>query len=108
MAVIRAENGQRAKAKLQSVSVTGGMLALVKPLDTGDFIEIAFSTQAGAINGMAEMLDPTRRFDNGCLQPFRFIALGDDDHRRLRTALDTEMDRNFLGKQSAQFMSSKG
>jgi len=95
-AVMVAEGGQRARAKLQSISVTGGLLQLQQELSTGDFVEIAFQTQSGAIHGMAEMLHPTRKFQSACFQPFRFIALGDEDHRRLRMALDSAQDRSFL------------
>jgi hypothetical protein len=42
------------------------------------------------------MLSPMRKFQSACLQPFRFIALGDDDHRKLRMALDSAFDRSFL------------
>jgi hypothetical protein len=90
------EGGQRAVAKLQSISVTGGLLQLQHALSTGDFVEIAFHTRAGAVHGMAEMLSPMRKFQSACLQPFRFIALSDDDHRNLRMALDCALDRSFL------------
>lgn len=46
---------------------------------------------------MAEMLMPTRKATEGCMQPFRFIAMGDDDHRKLRMALDSVLDRSFSG-----------
>src|SRR5450756_1593280 len=94
-AAVMADGGQRASAKLQSISVTGGLLQLQHELSTGDFVEIAFHTQSGAICGMAEMLHPTRKFQSACFQPFRFIALGDDDHSRLRMALDAALDRGF-------------
>jgi hypothetical protein len=95
-AAVMAEGGQRARAKLQSISINGGLLQLPKELSAGDFVEIAFHTRAGAICGMAEMLRPTRKFQSACLQPFRFIALADDDHRKLRMALDSALDRSFL------------
>ena len=95
-AAILADGGQRARAKLQSISITGGLLQLQQALSAGDFVEIAFHTRAGAVHGMAEMLQPTRKFQSACLQPFRFIALGDEDHRKLRMALDTALDRSFL------------
>jgi hypothetical protein len=47
---------------------------------------------------MAEMLEPTRKFQSACLQPFRFIALADDDHRKLRMALQAVLDRDFLNQ----------
>jgi hypothetical protein len=107
-AAVMAEGGQRARAKLQSISITGGLLQLQQALSTGDFVEIAFHTRAGAIHGMAEMLNPTRKFQSACLQPFRFIALGDEDHRKLRMALDSALDRSFLDPVSEQLQTPSG
>jgi hypothetical protein len=104
-AAITAEGGRRARAKLQSISVNGGLLELQAELSTGDFVEIAFHTRSGAIHGMAEMLQPTRKFQSACLQPFRFIALADDDHRKLRMALDSALDRGFLNQISEPLQS---
>jgi hypothetical protein len=52
---------------------------------------------------MTEILSPTRKTTTGILQPFRFVALEDDDHRRLRTSLDHVADRNLLGLKSSVF-----
>jgi len=65
-------------------------------LEEGGFVEVAFHTQSGPVHGMAEMLHPRRTSANDVVQPFRFIALDDDDHRTLRFAVDTAMERNFL------------
>lgn len=97
LAAIRFDDGQRSRGKLYSISVTGGLLKLVKPLSEGDFVEIGFQTKVGAVIGMAEMLSPTRKATDGTLQPFRFIALGDDDHRNLRMALQSVADQSYLG-----------
>jgi hypothetical protein len=94
-AAIHGEHGH-ARAKLQSLSITGGVLQLQAELSAGDFVEIAFHTRSGPIRGMAEMLPATRKLQSACVQPFRFIALGDDDHRKLRMALDSLLDRKFL------------
>jgi len=107
-AAVLAEGGQRARAKLQSISITGGLLLLQRELSVGDFVEIAFHTRSGAIHGMAEMLHPTRAAQNPCLQPFRFIALGDDDHRKLRMALESALDRSFLDPVSEQLQTPSG
>ncbi len=101
LAAIRLEDGRRTKAKLQTISVTGGLLQLSDCLGKGDFVEVAFQTQAGPVHGMAEVLSPLQRVENRVLQPFRFVALEDDDHRRLRTSLDHVVDRKLLGKSSA-------
>jgi hypothetical protein len=95
-AAIHAEGGQRARAKLQSISITGGLLQVQHELSTGDFVELAFHSRSGPIYAMAEMLPPTRKFQTACLQPFRFVALGDEDHRKLRMALDAALDRGSV------------
>jgi hypothetical protein len=83
--------------------VNGGLLHLAHSLAQGDFVEVAFQTQSGPVHGMAELLSPMRTTTNGVLQPFRFVALEDDDHRRLRTSLDHVADRNLLGLKSSVF-----
>ncbi len=95
-AAIHADGGQHARAKLQSISITGGLLQLQKELCTGDCVEIAFPTRSGPVYGMAEMLEPMPKAQNACLQPFRFIALGDGDHNKLSLALDTILDRSLI------------
>ena len=97
LAAIRLEDGQHAKGQLKSISVTGGLLRLGMSLEHGDFVEVAFQTQAGPVRGMAEILSPLRKAKDGVLQPFRFIALEDDDHRKLRTSVEHVMDRGSLG-----------
>jgi hypothetical protein len=77
--------------------VTGGLIKLGKALAEGDFVEIGFQTKVGTVIGMAEMLPPQRKATDGVLQAFRFIALGDDDHRNLRMAVQSVADQNFLG-----------
>lgn len=103
LAAIRLEDGRRAKAKLQTISATGGLLRMTHSLGQGDFVEVAFQTQAGPVHGMAEVLSPTRKVSDGVLQPFRFVALEDDDHRRLRTTLDHVAERNLVGTKSSGF-----
>jgi hypothetical protein len=103
LAAIRLEDGRRTKAKLQTISVTGGLLQLPCSLGNGAFVELAFQTQSGPVHGMAEILSPLRKTTTGVLQPFRFIALEDDDHRRLRTSLDQVVDRSLLGLKSSAF-----
>ena len=103
LAAIRLEDGRRAKAKLQTISATGGLLRLAQQLAQGDFVEVAFQTQSGPVHGMAELLSPMRKTTDGVLQAFRFVALEDDDHRRLRTSLDHVVDRSLLGMKSSAF-----
>ena len=105
-AIIMLQDGGRAKAKLQTVSVTGGLLRLSQSLEQGDFVEIAFQTQSGPVRGMAEMLSPAGRPRSEVLQAFRFVALGDEDHRALRMVLESAADQTFAGLRSKQFSKS--
>jgi len=76
---------------------------LPRELAQGEFVEVAFQTQTGPVHGMAEILTPMRKTAQGVLQPFRFVALEDDDHKRLRTSLDHVADRSLLGLKSTMF-----
>jgi len=107
LAAIRLEDGRRAKAKLQTISATGGLLNLDHSLGQGDFVEVAFQTQSGPVHGMAEILSPMRKTNDGVLQPFRFVAIEDDDHRRLRRSLDHVADRGSLGLKSGAFSTQR-
>lgn len=100
-AAIRNEDGRLIKAKLQAISITGGLFELPKALEQGDFVEVNFETQSGPVHGMAEFLTPMRKTTAGVLQPFRFVALEDEDHHRLRSSLDYVGDRSLLGLKSA-------
>jgi PilZ domain len=97
LAAIRLEDGRRTKAKLQTISATGGLLQLPRKLGNGSFVELAFQTQSGPVHGMAEILTSTQKTTEGVLQPFRFVALEDDDHRRLQMSLDHVTERSLLG-----------
>jgi len=96
-ALLKLSDGKPAKAKLRVVSATGGLLHIAKALAEGDFIEVAFQTQAGNVHGMAEMLRPVARGAEVVAQPFRFVALGDDDHRILDALVESADHRSFLG-----------
>src|SRR5690349_7621682 len=81
-AVFRLQDGNRASGRLKVVSITGGLLALSKPIRQGQIGKIMFLTAKGSVLGSAEMLTPL----SWELQPFKFIALPDDDHSRLQLA----------------------
>jgi hypothetical protein len=89
---IRSDGSQPVRAKLHELSVTGGLLLLPKAFKHGDFVELAFPTSKGTVHGMAELLEARSKSPSGCLQPFRFIALSDEDHTRLRMALELHSD----------------
>jgi hypothetical protein len=96
-ATVLLQDGQRAKGDLKTISVTGGLMQLAQALSQGDFVEVAFQTQAGKVQGLAEMMHPVRRLPGRTEQPFRFVALADDDHRALRMMADSASDWTFPG-----------
>ncbi|HVI11066.1 MAG TPA: hypothetical protein VND65_22475 [Candidatus Binatia bacterium] len=102
-AALRLPDGRKTKAKIQTVSETGGLLQLPRSLAQGDLVELAFQTQSGPVRGMAEILTPMRKTNDGVLQPFRFVALEDDDHLRLSNSLNSIPDRSWLDMKSKAF-----
>lgn len=102
-AFVKLSDGNKAKARLQTVSTTGGMLHMTKALSEGDFVEVAFQTTSGNVHGMAEMLHPLRSAQGSVFQPFRFVALGDDDHRALHMTIQSEGDKSFAGLRSTDW-----
>lgn len=106
-AIVKLGDGLRAKGKLQIVSITGGLLHLAKALADGDFVEVAFQTQSGNVQGMAEMLSPVRTAPGSVFQPFRFVALGDDDHRVLDAMIKQQGDSSFAGLRSSDWSVGK-
>jgi len=50
----------------------------------------------------AELLSPRRESTSGCLQPFRFVALDDQDHSRLRMAMESLLDQSVVRAPSSK------
>lgn len=88
-AVLRFHTGRRVRAKLQVISVTGGLLNLPSPLDQGLLVKLMFLTGAGTVLGTVEMLPSV----SSSLQPFRFVTIGEDDERRLRDVIQSSVDQ---------------
>ena len=94
---VRSDGSQPVRAKLHELSTTGGLLVLSKALEQGVFVEVAFQTSHGIVRGMAEVLSARSKSKSGCLQPFRFVALEDEDHTRLRMTLESLRDQTLIG-----------
>ena len=62
---------------------------------------ISDAGRTGARHGRSPQ--PDAEDAEGVLQAFRFVAIEDDDHRRLRTSLDHVVDRSSLGLKSSAF-----
>lgn len=89
LATVRPQNARPVRGKLQVVSVTGGLLCLPSVLDKGSRVTLMFLTDAGLVQGMAEMLTSI----SGTLQPFRFIRIDEDHARRLRDLVQASVEQ---------------
>ena len=77
-AVIRLENGRQLTAKLQQLSITGGLLDLAAYLEERTWVELTIYLSSGPVRATAEMMFPMV----GAMaypQPFRFTNLGADE-----------------------------
>lgn len=89
-AVLRLKDGQHVRGRLEIVSLTGGLLSVACPVGTGYKARLMFLTRAGLVLGSAEMLSPLY----WGLQPFRFVALTEDDQNKLQTVIQRSLDRS--------------
>ena len=88
-AVIRFQDGRRLSAKLKTVSVTGGLLAMRVPVDAGSQGKLMMLTAAGMVLASAEMLSPL----TWGLQAFRFVELDHDGQTRVRAVVESYGER---------------
>ena len=59
-ALLLKADGRSAQGELQTVSLTGGLLRLAKPLCKGDLVEVTFRAQPGRGQGLCRA--PARHF----------------------------------------------
>jgi hypothetical protein len=87
LAVVLLENGRQVRARMNQLSVNGGLLSLEHPLDEGIRVTTLFHLGSTSIRTRAEMLFPMWA-TKGCFQPFRFMELGDGDRASLAKELE--------------------
>jgi hypothetical protein len=95
LALVQLENGRQIRARLHQLSFTGGLLHLDAPLDEGIKAEIMFHVGGSTIRSTTEMLFPMWA-TQGCLQPFEFTGLSEEERRKLESDL-----QKFLGSPAA-------
>jgi len=101
LALVRLESGRQIRARLHQLSFTGGLLQLEKPLDEGIKVEVMFHVGGSTVRNNAAMLFPMWA-TQGCLQPFEFTQLGEEDRLKLETDL-----QKFLTSPAASSPSSE-
>jgi len=88
LALLQLENGRQIRARLHQLSFTGGLLHMDKPLDEGIKVEVMFHVAGSTVRSKAAMLFPMWA-TQGCLQPFEFADLGEENRLKLETDLQT-------------------
>jgi hypothetical protein len=91
LALVQLENGRQVRARLHQLSFTGGLLHLEAPLDEGIKAEVMFHVGGSTIRSTTLMLFPMWA-TQGCMQPFEFTGLSEEDRRQLEADL-----QRFLG-----------
>ncbi len=86
LALVQLKNGERVRAKLQQLSPNGGVLHIPEPLDEGLQVELLFHVGPTTVRNQAQMLGPIWA-TKGCLQPFRFTNLSENDRSKLQNDL---------------------
>jgi hypothetical protein len=76
-AVVRLENGRRLPARLQILSITGGLLEIATYVEERTWVELTIYLKSDAVHTTAEMMFPMRG-TKGYRQPFRFVSMGEE------------------------------
>ena len=90
LALVLLENGRQIRARMNQVSVNGGLLSLENPLDESIRVTVLFHLGFTSIRCRAHMLFPMWA-TQGCLQPFRFLELPDASRTRLNMELESRV-----------------
>lgn len=86
-AVLRFPDGRQHRGKLDTLSLTGGLLSMPAMLDRGLQLKLLFLTRRGPVLSAIETLAPV----SATQQPFRFIEIEQDDERRLRATVQSTL-----------------
>jgi hypothetical protein len=79
-------NRQHVRGQLHQLSINGGLLQLTEPLDQAVPVEIIFHLGSTTVRARAATLMPIGA-TQGCLQPFRFTEMPENDRYKLATDL---------------------
>jgi hypothetical protein len=87
LAVVLLENGRQIRARLNQLSINGGLLSLENPLDESIRVTVVFHLGMTSIRNQVRMLFPMWA-TQGCLQPFRFLDLSEESRDLLSRELE--------------------
>jgi hypothetical protein len=88
LVLVLLENGRQIRGRVNQLSVNGGLLSLEHPLDEAIRVTVLFHLGVTTIRCKARMMFPMWA-TQGCLQPFRFVDLPEQDRESLSRELDS-------------------
>lgn len=89
---VQLENGRQFTARLQRISLTGGLLDLPAYVEERVAFGFTLSIGSGVVHGRAELLFPMRTM-TGYLQPFRFTSLRTEQIHILNREINQVLQR---------------
>jgi hypothetical protein len=98
-AMVRLENGRQLPAKLQQLSITGGLLDLAAYLEERTWVDLTIYLGSGPVRATAEMMFPMLGAVS-YLQPFRFTNLGAEELHALDREVSAALQRVVTAKPS--------
>jgi hypothetical protein len=100
-AVVRLENGRQLPARLQKLSITGGLLDLAIYLEERTWVELTIYLNGGAVRATAEMMFPIVEA-KGYRQPFRFVSVGSEQLHLLHREVTELLKQPATGRLDAR------
>ena len=97
--IIQLENGRKISAKLQKLSVTGGLLEIAMYLEERSKVDLSIPIGVTMVRPKAEILFPMCGAP-GYLQPFRFTRLWAEERQMLETEI-TELLKPSMARPNA-------
>src|ERR1700756_1949300 len=85
LALVSLDNQRQLRVPLHQLSLNGGLLRLAEPLEAAT-VEMMFHIGSSTLRARAETLFPMWA-TQGCLQPFRFARLRDQERQMLEANL---------------------
>jgi hypothetical protein len=95
LVLLQLEDRSQVRARLNQLSVNGGLLQLSEPLQEEQPVEVMFHIGSTTVRAQAATISPMWA-TQGCLQPFRFTAV----HPEIRQQLATDL-QSIYGAESA-------
>lgn len=103
LALVQINDERLVRARLHQLSISGGVLQVADAIEEASNVRLIFHLGSTTMRTDAQMLVPmwsTRAY----LQPFRFLALGEEDRQRLGRDLEKLNNRGHLGmEQSSRY-----